>query len=436
MLLVRPISTTSVSALVHASLRALPMSFISSSAFRLLRPRRLLTFVFYAVKKFRPQDTAWFVAAVFTLLTVVYSLREVIKHLQNYTLPQLQTNICRIILMPPVYAVASFLQLRLLQQGVYIGCARELYEALTVYSFMHLMTDFLHELAKLKQTDIVALLNGPDGEGQPMIHHKMPVKLLEKAGLIKPWKMESVDARGQPVSPFYRVTTLGVLQYVPVACFCAAMATVLELLGVYHEAKISLKSGWLYLVILRNLSQFVALYSLVMFYHGSKKLLYELRPLPKFLSIKLVIFFTFWQKLVLIGLKHYDLLPIHSLYEREYQNGALNSTERAVGISTWGDDISTPELFKDLASAGIQNLLITMEMFIATLAHRHVFSYKEYQAPTQNAAAGGLPFASALAQMMDPTPAFQEVQDRIGQFTGGSVNSVSRTASGNLSGSI
>ena len=121
-----------------------------------------------------------------------------------------------------------------------------------------------------------------------MIHHKMPVKLLEKAGLIKPWKMESVDARGQPVSPFYRVTTLGVLQYVPVACFCAAMATVLELLGVYHEAKISLKSGWLYLVILRNLSQFVALYSLVMFYHGSKKLLYELRPLPKFLSIKLV----------------------------------------------------------------------------------------------------------------------------------------------------
>ena len=247
-----------------------------------------LTFVFYAVKKFRPQDTAWFVAAVFTLLTVVYSLREVIKHLQNYTLPQLQTNICRIILMPPVYAVASFLQLRLLQQGVYIGCARELYEALTVYSFMHLMTDFLHELAKLKQTDIVALLNGPDGEGQPMIHHKMPVKLLEKAGLIKPWKMESVDARGQPVSPFYRVTTLGVLQYVPVACFCAAMATVLELLGVYHEAKISLKSGWLYLVILRNLSQFVALYSLVMFYHGSKKLLHELRPLPKFLSIKLV----------------------------------------------------------------------------------------------------------------------------------------------------
>lgn len=62
------------------------------------------------------------------------------------------------------------------------------------------------------------------------------------------------------------------------------------------------------------------------------------------------------QKLVLIGLKKYDLLPVHSLYENQYQSGAVNTTEHGFGISTWGDDISTPELFNDLASAGIQNL--------------------------------------------------------------------------------
>jgi hypothetical protein len=324
-----------------------------------------LTFLFYEVKQFRPQDTAWFVAAVFALLTVVYSLREIIKHLQNFTLPQLQTNICRILLMPPVYAVASFLQLRLLQQGVYISCVRELYEAFTVYSFMHLMTDFLIERAKVGGIktngipDVVALLNGPDGEltgSDGKIHHKFPMSLLEKAGCIKPWDMQSVDGQENPISPFYANCRLGVLQYVPVAIFGAAMATLLELVGMYHEAKISLTSGWFYLCLLRNISQFVALYSLVMFYHGSKKLLADLRPLPKFLSIKLVIFFTFWQKLVLIGLKKYDLLPIHALYETQYESGALNTTAHGPGISTWGDDISTPELFSELASAGIQNL--------------------------------------------------------------------------------
>jgi hypothetical protein len=314
-----------------------------------------LTFLFYEVKHFRPQDTAWFVAFVFALLTVVYSLREIIKHLQNFSLPELQTNIVRILLMPPIYAVASFLQLRMLQQGVYIGAVRELYEAFTVYSFMHLMTDFMQKLADLEGdgVTVVTLMNDPQrGAGVDRMHHRLPVSLLEKAGWIKPWAMQSPDSTS---CPFYDTCKRGVLQYVPVACFCAVMASTLELLGGYHEAQISLHYGWFYLCLLRNLSQFVALYCLVMFYSGAKKLLDPLHPLSKFLSIKLIIFFTFWQKLVLIALKHFDLLPVHSLYESEYISGAVNTTH-GIGISTWGDDISSPELFNDLASAGIQNL--------------------------------------------------------------------------------
>ena len=350
-----------------------------------------VVFLFYEVKHFRPQDTAWIVAFVFTLLTVLYSLREIVKHLQNYTLPKLQRNICRILLMAPIYAVACFLQLRLLQQGVYIGAVRELYEAFTVYSFMHLMTDFMDELAILKKTSVVLLLNGPDGPGVTTVRHKFPVSLAESAGWLSPWEMQSRDGLS---SPFMIKAKQGVLQYVPVAVFCAVMASILEAFGGYHEAKISLRYGWFYLCFLRNFSQFVALYSLVMFYNGAKKLLQPLSPLHKFLSIKLIIFFTFWQKIILIGLKHWDLLPVHSLYENEFAN--LNTT-RGVGISTWGDEITSQEQFTELASAGIQNLLITIEMFIAALAHRAIFSYKDYRPP--DGSHGTLPTANDLPHL-------------------------------------
>lgn len=127
-------------------------------------------------------------------------------------------------------------------------------------------------------------------------------------------------------------------------------------------------SGWVYTCFLRNLSQFVALYSLVMFYHGAVKLLQPLKPLQKFLSIKLIIFFTFWQKLVLVGLKHYEMLPVGNLYQDQYMNSSHVTEGNGTIFSEWNDDISSEEKFNDLASAGIQNLLICIEMFVAAFA--------------------------------------------------------------------
>jgi hypothetical protein len=78
-----------------------------------------------------------------------------------------------------------------------------------------------------------------------------------------------------------------------------------------------------------------------------------------------------------------------------------------------------------------------MEMFIATLAHRHVFSYKEYQ-PSKNAAAKET-FLSALAKIAGPAQFVEEVQDAVVQLTESSIQNVapvSRTASGSLAGSI
>ena len=91
--------------------------------------------------------------------------------------------------------------------------------------------------------------------------------------------------------------------------------------------------------------------------------------------------------------------------------------------------------------------LITIEMFIATLAHRHVFSYKEYQSPENGVTTPD--FVSALTQMMDPTIALEETMccaiccgkkpeavPHAPQFAESSIEEVTRTATGSQRGSV
>lgn len=95
--------------------------------------------------------------------------------------------------------------------------------------------------------------------------------------------------------PFLNKCRLGVLQFVPVQMLSTIITAVCEWQNVYHEGRWSWSSGYAYLTPIRALSQGVALYCLVYFYHGTHTQLQPIDPLAKFLSIKIVIFFTFWQ---------------------------------------------------------------------------------------------------------------------------------------------
>jgi hypothetical protein len=100
-------------------------------------------------------------------------------------------------------------------------------------------------------------------------------------------------------------------------------------------------SARLYVLVLGNLSVSIAFYGLLCFFHLTEKDLAWCKPWPKFLCVKGVVFMTFWQDILL-----------------QCMSGS--------GVV-------------DARSAGqIQNLLICIEMFMASIAHFYIFPYEEW----------------------------------------------------------
>ena len=99
----------------------------------------------------RPHDVAWMVAGVFTAMTTMMSVREVKKHLENYSSSRMQKHIIRILFMPPIYAIDCFASIRFNSLGIYLSVFREIYEALCLWSFMSLMMNFLHNVAEVRR---------------------------------------------------------------------------------------------------------------------------------------------------------------------------------------------------------------------------------------------------------------------------------------------
>jgi hypothetical protein len=108
--------------------------------------------------------------------------------------------------------------------------------------------------------------------------------------------------------------------------------------------------GYMYITIVGNLSQIWAMYCLMHFYHELHDSLSGLKPLPKLLCIKAVVFFTFWQSMLISLLGNLNVLH---------------------GVGTYS--------LEDL-EWGLSNILICVEMFLAALAHRKYFAFTDFQA--------------------------------------------------------
>lgn len=273
---------------------------------------------------------AWFVAGCFVFLTIPISLWGILQHLVNYTRPELQRRIVRILWMVPIYATDSWLALRFPKAAIYLDSLRECYEAYVIYNFMTFLLAFLSSECNF----------------EVVLSEKRQVQHLFPFCALPPWTMGKM---------LISRCKQGALSYTVVRIITTVLAFCTELAGKYDEGNLSFKTAWSYIVVINNCSQVWALYCLVLFYKAAHEELKPIKPFGKFLCIKLVVFASFWQG-VLIAI----LVKV----------GVISAKH------AW--DFYTVE---DVAN-GIQNFIICLEMFIFAIAHYYVFSHKPFVDPS------------------------------------------------------
>jgi hypothetical protein len=95
---------------------------------------------------------------------------------------------------------------------------------------------------------------------------------------------------------------------------------------------------------------------------NTKEELKPFKPLPKFLVIKLIVFFIFWQSVLMSG-----LAAVHVL-----RNTACDpTTNNYCNGSTTGFTVEQEKIL-------LENVLICVEMVFFSIAHHWIFSWKPY----------------------------------------------------------
>ena len=227
---------------------------------------------------------------------------------------------------------------------------RDIYEAFVILSFFSLLVEYLGG-----ERSLLILVHG-----RRPIPHVFPVNLF----------FPPLD-----ISDPYTFLGLkrGILQYVQVKPVLAVVTVVLKSIGKYDDGKLAWSNGYTWVSATYNFSVFLSLYCLGMFWSGLSEDLNPFRVTSKFLCIKGIIFFSFWQGL------------------------AISILVAAGWIRQIG-----PVRDEQYISLAVQDMLICLEMPLFALGHAYAFSPKDYIDP----------FSSYQSRL----PAYYAVRDAIGMF--------------------
>ncbi|EFQ33201.1 uncharacterized protein GLRG_08345 [Colletotrichum graminicola M1.001] len=246
--------------------------------------------------------------------------------MKNYRKPLLQRYVVRILLMVPIYSIASWTSMISIRAAAFLDPIRDIYEAFTIYTFFQLLINYL----------------GGERALIVMTHGREPVSHL--------WPMNHVLPRVDISDPHtFLAIKRGILQYAWLKPVLALAAVIMKATGTYQEGYIGVESGYLWSGIIYNISVTVSLYSLGLFWVCMHNDLLPFRPVPKFLCIKLIIFASYWQGFFLSILVWLGAIP--------------DSVEGY-----------TP----DNLAAAIQDALICIEMPAFAIAHWYAFSWHDF----------------------------------------------------------
>jgi hypothetical protein len=212
------------------------------------------------------------------LVACTISFAHIYGHVHYNDEAQSRKYAIRIVAMVPVYALDGLFALEHPHLSFIFGLFRCGYEAFVLYSFIQYLLTAVGGAVKLAK-DLKAQENG----SAPL-----------------------ASCCGRTGASFVRWTVLGTLQYVPCMLVTMVLAYVSWSEGNYEEGEFALHNGWFWVCLIQGVSQTWALTSLAFFYQGVKHQLREIRPLLKFVAIKLVVFFTWYQAFLIYFIKSVD----------------------------------------------------------------------------------------------------------------------------------
>ncbi|KAN0015651.1 hypothetical protein ACTFIU_008394 [Dictyostelium citrinum] len=265
------------------------------------------------------------IGSFFALGSIIIAVILILQHFIHYNKPNHQKYIVRIIMIAPIYAIHSLLSLFFKRQfwALFFDISRDCYEAYVLYCFFKLLICFLGGEEALKE-----LLSKKDT--QPLT-----------------WPLGYFFSF-TPRKSFYRLSLALVLQYAIIKPTLAIVAAILFYNNKYLDGDFSISQGYLWITIINNVSVLIALYFLVMFYEVFQNELSPHSPILKFLVIKSVVFFLFWQTVIITVLIWFDALPKSDVYSSEHIGYFIN------------------------------DFLVCIEMFITSIAMGICFSYSDY----------------------------------------------------------
>ncbi|KAH8880648.1 DUF300-domain-containing protein [Thozetella sp. PMI_491] len=266
------------------------------------------------------------IAGVASIAATLLSIVSIWLQTKNYRKPLLQRYVVRILLMVPIYSIASWSSMVSRNAAAFLDPVRDIYEAFTIYTFFQLLINYL----------------GGERALIIMTHGREPVQHL--------WPMNHALAPVDISDPHtFLAIKRGILQYAWLKPILAVAAVIMKATNTYQEGYIGLNSGYFWSGLIYNVSVTLSLYSLGLFWVCMHNDLKPFRPVPKFLCIKLIIFASYWQGFFLSILVWVGALP---------------------------DDVQgyTP----DNLAAAIQDFLICVEMPAFAIAHWYAFSWHDF----------------------------------------------------------
>ncbi|KAJ5495047.1 hypothetical protein N7539_000163 [Penicillium diatomitis] len=271
------------------------------------------------------------------LFACVVSIFLIMSHATHYSKPIEQRHMIRILFMVPVYSVVAWLSILFYNDSVYFEVIGNCYEAFCIAAFFSLMCHYI----------------APDLHSQKEYFRGIrPKDWLWPLSWFQKWKC-CCGHRGVWRTPrsgltWFNVIWAGVFQYCLIRVLMTILAVVTQATGRYCEESLSPAFAHVWTIVVESISVSIAMYCLIQFYVQLKEDISEHSPFLKILSVKLVIFLSFWQ-LIIINL-------LVSL-------GAINESKT----------VATVDL-----KYGLPELLILIEMSIFSVLHLWAFSWKPY----------------------------------------------------------